>query len=184
MRPLPAFLAALFCGLSLCGLATAQTRWVEPGTYSAPFTPRLSTPVASPEVLVTPSLALDNPTPVAGASNGTTSAAIDAGVYVNQPIWYAPGVQFNRPLFLDSTIASAQAQVNFMEAEEARKEQAFESGGAISEMSYGVAQLKSRGPMAKATRVFTNADLARMNDANGTVKYAGKPAIEKPAIGN
>jgi hypothetical protein len=170
MRPLPALLVALF----LCGLASAQTRWVEPGTYSAPFTPRLSTPIASPGVLVTPTLALDNPSPVVGASNGTTSAAIDSGVQVNQPLWYAPGVQFNRPLFLDSSIASAQAQANFMQTEARAEEDRYESGAALSEMSYGVAQLKSQAPGPKATRVFTNSDLARVNDANGTVKYAGK----------
>ena len=35
-------------------------------------------------------------------------------------------------------------------------------------------QLKSQAPGPKASRVFTNSDLARVNDANGTVKYAGK----------
>jgi hypothetical protein len=166
-------LLALSVVLLGCVFASGQTRWIEPGTYSEPFSPRLSTPVASPQALPTPSLTLDSPSPVAGASNGTTSAAIDSGVHVNQPLWYAPDVQFNQPLFLDSKIASAQAQANFMEAEAQREEDRYESGAAVSEMSYGVAKLKSQGQGPKAGRVYTNADVARISEAAGTVKYAG-----------
>lgn len=108
-----------------------------------------------------------------GASNSTVSAAIDADVHANQPLWYAPGVQFNRPLFMDSPIASARAQVNF-EAAAAREERKFESGAATSQSSYGVARFKGKVPGRKAGRVFTNSDLARLNDGNGTVRYASK----------
>jgi hypothetical protein len=158
-----------------CGLASGQSAWVPPGTYSQPFTPRLSTPVAHPDALVTPSLALDSPSPVVGASNGTMTSAIDSGVEVNQPTWYAPGVQFDRPLFFDSSIAPAQTQINFMEGV-AREERRFDSGAAMFESSYGAAQFTGKRSGQKPSRVFTNADIARVNDANGTVKYSGKLA--------
>jgi hypothetical protein len=163
-----------FCVVLLsCGLASGQTSWVEPGTYSQPFTPRLSTPSAAAEVLVTPSLALDSPSSTTGATNGTTSRAIDTGVHFNQPVWYAPGVQFDQPLFLDSSIDPAQTQVNFIESA-SRKHRTFESGAGRSQDSYGVAQLTGKGVGRKQSRVFTNSDVARLNEANGTVKYAGK----------
>jgi hypothetical protein len=171
MRQLLGFVVVLVW----CGLASGQNSWVPPGTYSQPFTPRLTTPSAPPQVLVTPALALDSPSPIIGASNGTTNRAIDSGAEFNQPIWYAPGVQFDRPLFLDSSIAPAEAQINFMEAV-SREEHRFESGAAMFESSYGAAQLTGKRSGQKPSRVFTNADVARVNDANGTVKYAGKLA--------
>jgi len=41
-------------------------------------------------------------------------------------------------------------------------------------MDYGVAQLAGIGPRKKATRVYTNPDVAAVNDANGTIKFRGK----------
>jgi hypothetical protein len=85
-------------------------------------------------------------------------------------------VQFDRALFLDSSIAPAQAQINFLDTAAARQERTFESGAATYESSYGAAQLKEKFSGRKAGRVFTNSDIARLNDANGMVKYSGKLA--------
>ncbi len=61
MRQLLAVCVLLLC----CGFASAQDAWTYPGQYAEPSAPRLSTPVASPGALPTPSLALDTPpTPV------------------------------------------------------------------------------------------------------------------------
>jgi hypothetical protein len=152
-----------------CGLAFGQAGWIEPGTYSEPFTPRLATPSASPQDLVTPSLTLDSPALVTGASNGT---AFDTGVHFNQPLWYAPDVDYNQPLFPNLPIGSALGG-DFGESTAAEKRR-LELGAATFQSAYGVAQLMRKAPGPKAGRVFTNSDLARLNDANGTIRYAGK----------
>ncbi len=50
----------------------------------------------------------------------------------------------------------------------------FDFGAARSEDSYGAAELKSRFHAQKAARVYTNQDVARVNDTNGLVKFGNK----------
>src|SRR4051812_34890621 len=76
---------------ALCGLASGQNSPATPGTFAQPFAPRISTPSASPDALVTPTLTLDAPALAVGAS--ATMNATASGAYVNQPLWYEPGVQ-------------------------------------------------------------------------------------------
>ena len=40
--------------------------------------------------------------------------------------------------------------------------------------SYGAAQLVGTGVRAKAKRVYTNQDVASVNDSNGLIKFRGK----------
>ena len=162
--------------LLFSGLAAAQARWTSPGNYAEPFVPRLDTPSASFGAVMTPTLTLDTPPLVVGASDATagnvagasnaTSSVITTGqpVYVNQPLWYAPGVQ----TYEGVEEVSSPAQISAT----APTPGGFEFGAATSQSSYGVAQLMKA--QRKANRVYTNPDVARVNDNNGMVRYRGK----------
>ncbi len=50
----------------------------------------------------------------------------------------------------------------------------FEFGAATFQSSYGVARLMAENGRRKAMRVYTNPDVARVNDNNGMVRYRGK----------
>jgi hypothetical protein len=47
-------------------------------------------------------------------------------------------------------------------------------GAATFQSDYGVAQLAGIGPHKKATRRYTNSDVAAVNETNGTIKFRGK----------
>jgi len=161
MRQLSALCWLLLC----CGLAFGQDQWTPPGTYSAPFAPRIATPAVPAEALITPSLTLDSPSPVAGASSYTGSST-GSSVVFNQPVSYDPGVQFSSP-FYESSNAPAAASPG---------PRRFDLGAATFQSSYGVAQLAGNQVRRKAVRVYTNPDVARLNDTNGMIRYGGKLA--------
>ncbi len=162
-------LSCLFWLLLLCGLAFGQEKWVPPGTYSEPFAPRLATPAAPAEALITPSLTFESPSLVVGASSYAGSPT-GSSVVFNQPVSYDPGVQFSSP-FYPSPNATAPE-------ESAARSGAgiFNSGAARFQGSYGVAQLMGNQVRRKAARVYTNPDVARLNDGNGMIRYGGKLA--------
>ena len=157
---------ALWVLLLCCGLASAQDNWIPPGQYAEPSAPRVVTPIASPEALVTPSLALDTPPLTVGASNGTLDNATGSAVQVNQPVWYEPGVTFNS-VGTSLGLAPASAAVSV-------QSRGIELGAARFQSSYGVAQLAGKSSRRKSSRVYTNPDVAAVNDANGTIKYRSK----------
>jgi hypothetical protein len=150
-----------------CGFAFAQDAWIFPGQYAEPSAPRVSTPIASPEALPTPFLTLDTPPLAVGASNGTLESATGSPVYVNQPEVYDPGAPPNPPA---QEMSTAQATVGSAGLH------GIDLGAARFQSDYGVAQLVSIAPRRKATKVYTNADMAALNDATGTIKYGGKLA--------
>jgi hypothetical protein len=166
--------AIVFCVvLSLASLAVGQTsvvsgyasNWV-PGAVSAvPFVPLLTTPTVS----------LDPVTLVVGASDataGNVAGAVNATLSINSN---GPGAQFAQPVW-SSTPSFAQAQAEASPvARAAGGGQGFEWGAASFQDSYGVAQLLAMSrPPKQATRTYTNPDVARLNNTNGIVKYAGK----------
>jgi hypothetical protein len=158
-----------FCAvLLLCGLAWGQDQSLPLGAYSQPFVPRVATPIASPQELVTPFLALDTPTLATGASNATTSSF---SLHVNQPLWYSPGVQFD-PTIYESSASPAPVSSAASTLPEPR---GF-VGAAIFQSSYGVARLMGNRPGPKTRHVYTNADVARVNDATGAIKLGGRLA--------
>jgi hypothetical protein len=160
MRQLVGLLVVI-CG---CGFAAAQNDQVLPGAYAQPFAPRLATPSASPEALATPTLTLHTPHLTVGASTGTLSAA-GSPVYVNQPVWYEPGARFTA---LDEPSASAAPITAGVAG------RGIELGAAMFQSSYGVAQLASTISRGKAKRVYTNQDVASVNDSNGLIKFHGQ----------
>ena len=162
MRQLVCLLVVIGC----CAWAAAQSDRAFPGTYAEPFAPRLATPSAPPEALATPSLILNTPRLSVGAGMGTWSAT-SSPVYVNQPLWYAPGVRFN-PAITTPSLSAAPTASGY----------GIELGAAMFQSSYGVAQLAGTSPgtkaKAKAKRVYTNQDVASVNDSNGLIKFRGK----------
>ena len=161
-------LFALWVVLCWCGVASAQDGWIYPGQYAQPSAPRVSTPVASPGTLATPFLTLDTPPLTVGASNATLERPTGSPVYFNQPLWYEPGVQYGPPT-QGSSVPAARSTAAF-----SVERHGIELGAATSQMDYGVAQQAGIGPRKKATRVYTNPDVAAVNDANGTIKFHGK----------
>lgn len=161
MRQLASLLIVICC----CGFAAAQVGKALPGAYAEPFAPRLTTPSASPEALATPSLTLNTPPLTVGASNGTLSET-RLPVYVNQPLWYAPGIRLNAPLQESSASAAPISATVYGNG--------IELGAAMFQSSYGVAQLAGTGARAKAKRVYTNQDVASVNESNGLIKIRGK----------
>ena len=159
---------ALWVLLVCWGFASAQDAWIYPGQYAEPSAPRLSTPVASPGALSTPSLTLDTPALTVGANNSTLEDAAGSPVYYNQPLLYQPGVQYNPPAPRSSSPA-AQTSAAFSSAG-----RGIELGAARFQSDYGVAQLAGIGPRKKARKTYTNPDVAAVNDANGTIKFRGK----------
>lgn len=156
-------LASLLMLIACCGFAAAQSDRVLPGTYAQPFAPRLATPSAPPEALATPTLTLDTPQLTVGASSGTLSPA-GSPVYVNQPLWYVPGVRFSAPVEEPSAAPITPGVSG----------RGIELGAAMFQSSYGVAQLASTISRGKAKRVYTNQDVASVNDTNGLIKFRGK----------
>jgi hypothetical protein len=148
-----------------CGFASAQDDWVYPGQYAEPFAPRLATPVASPGALPTPFLTLHTPALAVGASNSTLENATGSPVYYNQPLLYQPGIQYVQA-------NSVPAEQNFPAASGGRH--GVERGAATSQMDYGVAQLAGIGPRKKAKKVYTNPDVAGVNEVTNTIKFRGK----------
>jgi hypothetical protein len=167
MRQLVGFCAVLL----LSGLALGQDDSLPLGAFAQPFAPRLATPSASPQELVTPSLALDSPSLATGASNATTSSP---SVHFYQPLWYSPGVQFD-PTIYESSAPQAQVSSGASTPPEPHR---FELGAATFQSSYGVARLMGNGPRGKTRRNYTNADVARVNDANGAIKLGQAGAGE------
>ncbi len=161
MRQLISLLVIICC----CGFAAAQSDQAFPGTYAQPFAPRLTTPSAPPEALATPTLSLDTPVLTVGASTGSLSAT-GLPVYVNQPLWYAPGVGFNTSE--EEPSGSAAAITTGVSGN------GIELGAAMFQSSYGAAQLVGRAARLKAKRVYTNQDVASVNDTNGLIKFHGK----------
>jgi len=161
-------LFALGVLLLWCGFASGQDGWIYPGQYAQPSAPRVSTPIASPGALPTPFLTLDTPPLTVGASDGTLESATGSPVYFNQPRWYDPGVLFNPPA-QGSSVSPARAT-----ATASVERHGIELGAASFQSDYGVAQLARIGPRKKATRMYTNPDVAAVNDANGTIKFRGK----------
>ncbi len=153
--------------LSLCGVAFSQN---SPGNYAEQFAPRLVTPTASPDALPTPSLTLNTPSLATGASSASVSSS---SVPFNQPVWYAPGVQLTAPADESSATSTEPTSQSANQSANAGLRR-FDWGAATFQSNYGAAQLVAAAPRAKAGRTYANADVARVNDRNGLVRYKGK----------
>jgi hypothetical protein len=170
----------VLCGLLLvpaCALAQASfqpdhRQWTAPGTYAGPVQPLVSTPVTSSERVPTPLISLDPVFLTAGASNATagnqagatnSTAGQDlsaAPIFATQA-WYGPATP-------NSEVQAETENTDFFPSMSTP-----ELGIAQFEFSHGAKQVMVK-PRSHAQRAFTEADVARMNDANGLVRFKGK----------
>jgi hypothetical protein len=123
-----------------------------PGAYAAPFVP----------LVTTPSVALGTGLPAqVGASNataGNVAGATSAPVSSQNMV---PNETGNSPTESQSTSVQQSVQ------------RGFEFGVASFETSQGVGQFAG-ARHAQSARTYTNADVERLNEATGTVRYNGR----------
>jgi len=152
-----------------------------------PFVPLVSTPMISLETVSPNPVGASNATTglVAGATNSTLSQiqGSTSSVYT-QPVWYQGGAPLMTPEvnLMPEPIGHER---HFMHEEHARGEHGM--GGTREEgrggwlyftgsehSSDAAAAASSAKGSKKAAHVYTNDDVTRQNDKNGTVKYDGK----------
>jgi hypothetical protein len=162
----------LFCGMAM-GQATViggtASNWAPAyGVYLAPFVPLVTTPEVSLSTASPAPVGASNSTfgLVAGATNATLSSEFigepPVGVYTALS-WYGPSAQ-------PEPVARAPRA---FERREREKEQPFDFVAGARESS--VARLMGQGGAArKASHSYSNRDIDRINETNGTVKYRGK----------
>jgi hypothetical protein len=165
-------LMVLSLALLLSGIAAAQaTQTVvvvgngNASTYNVYAVPRIVTPSVSLQAVVPSSAGASNATwgNVAGARNSTLSivTAPPVGVYT-QPVWYSP----EPPSIVVEGVTAAPAPAPSPSA-------GF--GSASFPSNQGAARLvAAAGQGKKASRSYTNADIDRLNQDTGNVKYDGK----------
>jgi len=170
-------LSVLSVLLLICGFAAAQNtviggtagNWYpQYGVYAAPFVPLLTTPSVTLSTVSPSAVGASNATwgNVAGATNATLSnefvGPAPVGVFT-KPVWYGPKPAFEH---------AARMHEYIHPREERGAEEGFVQG--VSGGNWSVAQVARPASGAKASRTYTNQDVERMNQTNGTVKYDGK----------
>jgi hypothetical protein len=169
--------------LLLSGLAAAQatviggtaSNWVPAyGVYAAPFVPLVTTPSVTLATVSPSAAGASNATfgNVAGATNATLSFVSQppAGAYT-QALWSPP---YTQPTWLGPSAAETPAE-SAPEGKPTHRARAFDVGVASWQSSEGAAHLMASSTAAKkAARTYTNQDVERENEKNGTVKYDGK----------
>ena len=124
-----------------------------PGAYAAPFLPRLVTPEAT---FLTPPLQV-------GAENATAGNVAGAGNLISAQPVTNEDEDLAFPVF--STSSALQAQFEMSLSQVRAQADVFNSGAAIPQDAYGVAQLAGgRAANQPASRRFTNDDIQRMKD--------------------
>lgn len=182
----------VLCGLLLlCGLAAGQatviggtaSNWVPAyGVYTAPYVPLVTTPSVTLSTVSPMAVGASNATwgNVAGATNATLSdefvGAPPVGVYT-EPNWYGPSAPIEAPPIMAAPFGPPPAfgaRPRREHGHEAREE-TFDFIAAPRESTESVATLRAgAGAARKASRTYTNEDVDRVNQTNGTVKWDGK----------
>jgi hypothetical protein len=155
------------------GQATITEGWasnvVPPGTYATPFVPQLITPNISFSTYSASPVGATNATSgnFAGAANATAeNGRGSSGSVVTVPVWYGASAQ-------ESTVAGELNSAQSANSEESGRP--FNFGGARYEFRTVAARATlAKGNLKKAVRTFSNEDVERQNQNNGTVKYRGK----------
>ncbi len=156
------------------------SNWTPPGIYAAPFVP----------LLKTPSVSLDSPTVGTGPAFSESSAS-PVGIYTVPfvPLLKTPSISLeSAPIAAgpDSTSAAnwraepASADVSGNAGEEKsastpqRQREGFHLGAALSQDSFGVAELAKSTRNTAAAHLYTNEDVENLNRTNGQVSFDNK----------
>jgi hypothetical protein len=150
-----------FVALSLPGLAFSQaaaapgyatSSVVAPGTYAAPFVPRITTPLAT---LSSAPLEVGARNATAGNTAGASSATPTEPVPVNRG-GLAP--EISTSFWMEAQVAGASSQA-------ASSPEVFNPGASMPQDAFGAAQLANgRAPNRPALRKFSNGDLPQTNN--------------------
>ena len=162
----------------------------ETGYYGGPFIPLLTTPEVSLQSVSPNPVGASNATTglIAGATNGTVSE-IDGSTSSEYPVavWYQGGapLQTSQVLLWPETVGREGRIMRGM-MHEAMEERGREEHGERAEKRAAwtfysgldeTSAMQSAGAAKtgkKASHTYTNDDVARENDKNGSVKYDGK----------
>lgn len=169
-------LSALFASVLLSGLAAAQattmagtaSNWAPAyGVYVAPFVPLVITPKVSLQPLATSPAGASNTAfgNVAGASNATLSIVSEppvGGIY-DQPVWYGPS---------PAPEVAVEARPHPKHEKKAIEFDFFVGSRQSTESASRL--MASAGTGKKASRTYTNQDIDRVNQTNGSAKWDGK----------
>ena len=194
MRPYFVLMAAVLLAVA----AFAQQSIPHPGYSSCfygcgPFVPLVTTPEISLEQFSPNPVGASNATTglIAGATNSTLSQVqgSTSSVYT-VPVWYQGGAPLITPevrLYPEAIAGESHRIHDTMREEHRHEERSSEEHGRPEEARGGWAYIsgpehtasaaagadESKG-VRKAGHVYTNDDVTRQNDKNGTVKYDGK----------
>lgn len=141
-----------------------------PGLYAAPFVP----------LVTTPSITLGSPPLQVGASNATAGNVAGAANATLSIDTSGPSATFAPPMWYGQAASpesgpEAGEETTSTPSAGPQTEQGFQFGVATFQSSYGVARLAAwQRQLGRAKRVYTNADIARLDAATGIVKFGEK----------
>jgi hypothetical protein len=164
----------LFAGMAL-GQATVIGGWAAnqgwAGYYPAPpFIPVITTPSISLQAYSASLVGASNATfgLTAGATNSTLSMITPGSINAYTiPVWSGNGATLGGPVSAPAAVEEAPAR---------RGKHYVEVGMAALAMGPGVSEAvkSAQANRRPATHSYTNQDIDRINQQNGTVKYRGK----------
>jgi hypothetical protein len=99
--------------------------------------------------------------------------ATNGGYSMVAPLVTTPEISFGGPV-LQVGISDGVQDNAAAAANASRLTDGFDLGASRSDASYGAAELASRSHPRKAAKVYTNQDVAQVNDTNGLVKFGNK----------
>ena len=145
-----------------------------------PYVPLVTTPMVSLQTVSPNPVGASNATTglIAGATNATLSQIQGStSSEYTEPVWYQGG---DAPLMTSRIHLSREAmgrEAHPMHEEHGAREE--KGGGWLyftgsEHTASALAASSAAKGFKKATRVYTNEDVERQNQANGTVKYGGK----------
>ena len=175
----------VLCAVVLIAVAAFGQQPVPPGIYGpcfygcGPFVPLIATPMVSLQTVSPNPVGASNATTglIAGATNSTLSQIQGStSSEYTEPVWYQGG---------DAPLMASQIHLwrerTGREAHPMHEERGAgqEEGGwlyfsSAEHTPSPVAASSAAKGFKKASRVYTNDDVERQNQTNGTVKYGGK----------
>jgi hypothetical protein len=178
MRQLTILSAVVLFSILAFGQATVMSgaagTWAPSyGYYAAPFVPLVVTPSISLNTFSPSPAGASNATAglVAGASNSTLELPANTPTVTTEATWY------NNTEGIGEAPAPAAAPAHHWTEEAVKGEHphhAMELGIASFESSVGAAELAGSRPSTHAKRTYSNADVERMNEHNGMVRWDHK----------
>jgi len=181
MRPYLVLCIVVLIAAAAFGQRPIPPRIYGPGLYEyGPFIPLVTTPMVSLQEFSPNPVGASNATTglIAGATNSTLSEPVsDTSSVYTVPVWYqggdAPRTTPAIHLFPEPAGRVMHGmRMERMHGEEAHAGWIYFSGSEHTSNAVGASTAAKSGK--KAARTYTNDDVERQNQSNGSVKYKGK----------